>query len=161
MISTPQPLNDLTQMKSAFVLLLILICSVQSYSFGQDERESVESISFAQGFAAFRSQILISAEEDLQKGNYAEIISLLDAHSVSNRFVGAVLCEYLEKEAKIVLTIKQMEKINDIKQSSDQLSFNFGCTCRSVLSLKEYFEGKDACSFRQSMARWMEETIEK
>lgn len=142
-----------------YLILFISFSNFQSSAFGQDIVKP-ESISFAQGIAAGRSRVLISAETYIKEKKYKKVIALLDSRAISDQLVGAILCQQLHDRGMIHLTRRQNEKIKEIQQSENQLSFNFGCTCQSILSLKDYFDGKYSCNFDQSMSEWMDEIFE-
>lgn len=141
-----------------YLILFIAFSSFHCHVFGQKTAKP-ESISFAQGIAAGRSRILISAETYIKEKKYKKVIALLESRAISDRLVGAILCQKLHDNGEITLTQHQKEKIKKIQQSEDQLTFSSGCTCQSILSLEDYFEGKYSCNFRQSMSDWMEEII--
>lgn len=142
-----------------YLILFISFSNFQSSAFGQD-LVKLESISFAQGIAAGRSRVLISAETYIKEKKYKKVIALLKSRAISDRLVGAILCQKLHDNGEITLTQRQKEKIKKIQQSEDQLSFNSGCTRQSILSLEDYFEGKYSCNFDQSISEWMEEIFE-
>jgi hypothetical protein len=148
-------------MKTIILFFLFIAIGVSFNSFSQDSKTRVESISFAQGFAGMRSLVLINTENHIQFGEYEKTLLLLESSSVADNLVGAIICGRLSEDKKLALTDDQIEKINLIKESEEELSFNFGCTCQYVISLKDYFTGQNPCNFRDSMNDWILGLIQK
>ena len=146
-------------MKSIFFLLLLLGSTFLVHS--QNEEPRIESISFAQGYGGMRSEILKTVEDYIKFKQYNKIILLLESSSVADRFVGSIICSRIATDFKITLTEENMEKITSIEESVDLMSFNYGCTCRQILTLKRYFKGENACGFKRDMDNWVLELTKK
>lgn len=115
-----------------------------------------ESISFAEGFGGFRSEILTQVEDYYRKKNYDAIVQLMYSESTADQFLASIMCEQMVKDRKIVLSSLQYGKMKLIQSSEENLSFNSGCTCREVITINDYFTSKNPCGFQDQMKWWLE-----
>ena len=143
-------------------LLAVIVClTLGSFSFSQDTIPRLENLSFASGYSANRSKVLIETENHIRLKAYDKILLLLESTSLTDQFVGSIICTRLAKDYKMMLSKKQIEKIKSIETSEGIILFNAGCTCHVSISLKDYFSGENPCGFRTNMENWISDLNKK
>jgi hypothetical protein len=143
------------------IFTLFIICNFTFSVQSQTNVPRVESISFAQGYGGVRSEILKTVEVYIKVKEYSKIILLLESTSITDRFVGSIICSRIVTDFKITLTQENSDRIKVIQEGGDLISFNSGCTCRQVITINSYFKGENACGFRRDMDRWVLELTKK
>lgn len=146
-------------LRELFLAVTLILTMLPSIVHSQ--QGSIENIGFAYGVYAARSPIFSQAEELFKSKNYDSIQLLLESSSTADQLVGATLCTQLQEDEKITLTDSQKQRILDIENSSEMIKFRYGCTCNEVISLSDYFSGKNPCDFRVYMRRWKKRLAER
>ena len=143
-----------------FTVILLLLLSLPTYS--QKWRDyAKESIGFACSYSGISTLPVDKVTFILMDEKYEKLRPYIYSSLPANQFLGVVTLEYLEKEELLELSEKELNRIEEIKLSDDNVAVCAGCVYKDTVSLKALLNRRKRHPMYKRAQWWLKQYIKE